>query len=365
MFYRETGTYSTTYLEDRKLFPIPFDKWGIVVFLAFMVFVVPFIASDYWLAAHLIPILAFGCAALGLNLLTGMTGQLSLGTAGFMCFGAFFTFNIMLRTPEGWMSLPVAMMLAGAATGLIGLVFGLPSIRIKGFYLLVSTLAAQYFALWFFRSYPYFLNYATATVTLPDHMFDYFYIGETFGIEDMASPEAKYLLSLGIVGLLTLFAKNLMRSNTGRNFMAVRDMDIAASVIGIPVVRTKMLAFFVSCFYCGVGGALFCFCYLQVLGIRTFEMNRSFEVLFMVIIGGLGSIAGTFYGTILVYEFPIFFSWLGDYVFAGAFDTAVVQNMAKIIYGILIIALLIREPGGLAALWLTTKQKLRTWPFPH
>ena len=364
MFYRETGTFTTSYLEDRKLFPIPFDKWAMGAFMLFMVFVIPFIASDYWLAAHLIPILAFGCAALGLNILTGMTGQLSLGTAGFMCFGAFFTFNIMLRFPEGWMSLPVAMLLAGTVTGLIGVIFGLPSIRIKGFYLLVSTLAAQYFALWFFRSYPYFLNYATATVTLPDHHLDYFWIGETFNV-DMASYEAKYLLSLGIVTALALFAKNLLRSATGRNFMAVRDMDIAASVIGIPVIRTKMLAFFVSCFYCGVGGALFCYAYLQVLGIRTFEMNRSFTVLFMVIIGGLGSIAGSFYGTILVYEFPIFFSWVGDYVFAGAFDTAVVQNVAKIVYGILIIALLIREPGGLAALWATTKQKLRTWPFPH
>jgi len=364
MFYRETGTYATNYVEDRKLFPIPFDKWAMLVFVAFMVFVIPFIASDYWLAAHLIPILAFGCAALGLNILTGMTGQLSLGTAGFMCFGAFFTFNIMLRFPEGWMSLPVAMMLAGFGTGLVGLVFGLPSIRIKGFYLLVSTLAAQYFALWFFRSYPYFLNYATATVTLPDHHFDYLWIGETFNV-DMASYEAKYLLSFGIVAAFALFAKNLLRSATGRNFMAVRDMDVAASVIGIPVVRTKMLAFFVSCFYCGVGGALFCYTYLQVLGIRTFEMNRSFTVLFMVIIGGLGSIAGSFYGTILVYEFPIFFSWVGDFVFAGAFDTAVVQNVAKILYGILIIALLIREPGGLAALWQNIKQRLRTWPFPH
>ncbi len=363
MFYRETGTFSTSYIEDRKLFPISFDKWAMGVFLLFMVFVIPLIASDYWLAAHLIPILAYGCAALGLNLLTGMTGQLSLGTAGFMCFGAFFTFNIMLRSPE-WMNLPLAMVLAGSVTGVIGVIFGLPSIRIKGFYLLVSTLAAQYFALWFFRSYPYFLNYATATVTLPDHHFDLFGIGDAFGV-DMASFEAKYLLSLGIVCALALFAKNLMRSSTGRNFMAVRDMDIAASVIGIPVIRTKMLAFFVSCFYCGVGGALFCYTYLQVLGIRTFEMNRSFEILFMVIIGGLGSIAGSFYGTVLVYEFPILFSWAGDYLLGGAFDTAVVDNVAKILYGILIIALLIREPGGLAALWLTAKQKLRTWPFPH
>ena len=364
MIYRETGTFSTTYLEDRKIFPIPFDKWAIGVLLLVLLFVVPFVASDYWLAAHLIPILAYGCAALGLNLLTGMTGQLSLGTAGFMCFGAFATYNFLLRVPEAFMSWPVAMLLGGVVSGLVGILFGLPSIRIKGFYLLVSTLAAQYFALWFFRSYPYFMNYATAYVVFPDRQYDYFYIGDTFGV-DMTSFEAKYLLSLVMVILLTWFAKNLMRSATGRNFMAVRDMDIAASVIGIRVVRTKMLAFFVSCFYCGVGGALFCYAYLNSLSIRTFEMDRSFTVLFMVIIGGLGSIAGSFYGTILVYEFPIFFSWLGDFVFRGAFNTAVVQNIAKILYGILIISLLIREPGGLAALWLNIKQKLLTWPFPH
>ena len=148
--------------------------------------------------------------------------------------------------------------------------------------------------------------------------------------------------------------------------MAVRDMDIAASVIGIPVIRTKMLAFFVSCFYCGVGGALFCYAYLQVLGIRTFEMNRSFEILFMAIIGGLGSIAGI----VLRHRPGVRISdplFLGGRlpVQSGAFDTAVVDNVAKITYGILIIALLIREPGGLAALWATAKQKLRTWPFPH
>lgn len=364
MIYRETGTFATNYLEDRKFFPIAFDKWAVGALMLVLVFVVPFVATDYWLAAHLIPILAYGCAALGLNLLTGMTGQLSLGTAGFMCFGAFATYNLLLRVPDAIMSWPVAMLLAGVITGAIGIVFGLPSIRIKGFYLLVSTLAAQYFALWFFRSYPYFMNHATAYVVFPDRMYDYFYIGDTFGV-DMASYEAKYLLSLVMAALLVLFAKNLMRSATGRNFMAVRDMDVAASVIGIPVVRTKMLAFFVSCYYCGIGGALFCYAYLNSLSIRTFEMDRSFTVLFMVIIGGLGSIAGSFYGTILVYEFPILFSWLGDFVFAGAFDTAVVQNVAKILYGILIITLLIREPGGLAALWMTTKQKLRTWPFPH
>tara|TARA_B100000287_G_scaffold73104_1_gene64792 strand:+ start:252 stop:1346 length:1095 start_codon:yes stop_codon:yes gene_type:complete len=364
MIYRETGRFITNYLSDRQIFPLRFDKFAISVILLGMLLWFPTL-SEYWLSAHIIPILAVGLATLGLNILTGLTGQLSLGTAGFMCVGAFATYNLMLRMPDWIMSLPFAIIISGVFAGILGVIFGLPSIRIKGFYLLVSTLAAQYFVWWFFNTYTYFLNYTpSGVVAIPPKFYDYFGLGELLGV-NMADYPARFVLAFIICVAMTYFAKNLLRSNTGRNFMSVRDRDIAAGVIGIPVVKTKMLAFFISCFYCGVAGALYCFCYIGNVDLMIFEVDRSFTILFMLIIGGLGSISGSWLGAIFVYEFPIVFTAAGDYLFGGAFDTAIVENVSNMIYGIFIIALLIREPGGFAALWANTKQKLRMWPYPH
>ncbi len=364
MIYRETGNFVTNYLKDRQIINLSFDKYFLIVFLLIMLFYVPTM-SEYALSAHIIPILAVGLATLGLNILTGLTGQLSLGTAGFMSVGAFATYNLLLRMPEDLMSLPFALLIGGIFSGLVGVIFGLPAAKIKGFYLLVSTLAAQYFVWWFFNSYAWFLNYeSSGVVALPPRMYDYWGLGSFLGI-DMQAYGPRYVLAFLICLGLTYFAFNLMRSNTGRSFMSVRDRDIAAGVIGIPVVKTKMLAFFISCFYCGVAGGLYCFAYIGNVDLMIFEIDRSFTILFMVIIGGLGSITGSWLGAIFVYEFPIIFTWLGDSLFGGAFDTAVVENVSNMIYGVFIIALLIREPGGFAALWENTKQKLRMWPYPH
>ncbi|MDA7842178.1 branched-chain amino acid ABC transporter permease [Gammaproteobacteria bacterium] len=364
MIYRETGNFVTNYLKDRAIFSMTFDKVVVILGLLYLFLWVP-TTSEYFLSAHVIPILAVGLATVGLNILTGLTGQLSLGTAGFMCVGAFGTYNLMLRVPEGLMSLPVALLLSGIAAGFVGVVFGLPAIRIKGFYLLVSTLAAQYFVWWFFNSYAWFLNYeSSGVVAIAPKFYDYWGLGNLLGV-DMQGYPARYLLALTICIGLSYFAKNLLRSNTGRNFMSVRDRDIAASVMGISVPRAKLLAFFISCFYCGVAGGIYSFLYIGNVDLMIYGVDRSFTILFMLIIGGLGSISGSWLGAIFVYEFPIVFTFIGDYIFQGAFNTAVVENVSNMVYGVFIIALLIREPGGFAALWGTTKQKLRMWPYPH
>jgi branched-chain amino acid transport system permease protein len=323
-------------------------------------------ASDYVLSAILIPMMVLGVATLGLNIAVGYTGQLSLGTAGFMCFGAFAAFNLVLRLE---LSLPVAFFLAGVIAGIVGIFFGLPSLRIKGFYLIVSTLAAQFFAEWVFNAYPWFLdNNSSGVVALPQHHYQVFPYQELtpFNSEFWHSYKGRYLLTLTVTLLLVLACKNMVRSSTGRNWMAVRDMDIAANVIGISVAKTKLMAFFISTFYCGVAGAMYSYCYIGNLDFMIFNLRRSFLIMFMVIVGGLGSILGSFLCAIFVYGWPIMITRLGDFIFGGGtLDTAFVENNSKIVVGTIIIVLLIREPGGFAALWNTTKQKLRSWPFAN
>lgn len=377
MFYRESRQIVTSYLKDNQMIPIRQDRWFFYAFVLALLFVVPQLADDYWFGAILIPVIIFSIATLGLNILTGYTGQLSLGTGGFMLLGAVATFNFLLRFDGSVapfdMPLPLALFLGGVVTGLVGVLFGLPSIRIKGFYLIVSTLAAHFFILWFFNTYRYFVNYDHAGVILLSSKY-YQMTWLTFDSANYYLPAlttislndytGKYYLVLITAIILTLIAKNLVRSSIGRNMMAVRDMDIAASVIGIRVGTTKLIAFFISNFYIGIAGALFSFAYTTDINLRTHELDRGFQVLFMVIIGGLGTISGSFMGASFVYLFDIFISLVGDKMMGGALDSAFVENFGKVVTGVIIIVLLIKEPGGFAALWARYKEKLRTWPFP-
>ncbi len=300
MYYRETGQAVKSYAEDRRMIPVREDRWVMWVFVAIMFIGVPLFANDYWLSAILIPMMVLGVATLGLNIATGYTGQLSLGSAGFMCFGAFTAYNLMFRLP--WMNLWLAFLGAGLVAGLVGIVFGLPSLRIKGFYLLVSTLCAQFFAEWFFNAYPWFLNYTSSgVVALPPFHYRFLpfqdQIFDLFGLEkDYNKYIYRYFITLIVTILVAVSAKNLVRSSTGRNWMAVRDMDIAAKVIGIQVGKTKLNAFFVSCFYCGIAGAMYSYCYIGNVDFMIYNLRRSFLIVFMVILGGLGSILGSFLG---------------------------------------------------------------------
>jgi len=358
MLYREAGQFKSTYAEDQQIFPIRQDRIGIALLLLVALVVVPLVGDQYWLSAIVTPFLIFSLAALGLNILTGYAGQLSLGTAAFMALGAFMAYNAVLRIPD----LPIigAFAIGGLCAAAVGVVFGLPSLRIKGFYLAVATLACQFFVLWAINRVGWFSNHSSSGVITAQAI-------RILGYE-IASPAQKYLLTLGIVAIMALAAKNLMRSQTGRAFMAVRDMDVAAAVIGIPMMRTKLLAFAISSFYCGVAGALYAYTYLGTVEPEAFTLDLSFRVLFMVIIGGIGSILGSFLGAAFITVFPIFLNrsseWLAS-IFGVDISHAAVSNLELIIFGGLIIFFLIVEPFGLARLWQIAKEKLRLWPFPH
>lgn len=358
MLYREAGQFKTSYAADQQLFPILQDRIGVLTLLAVALVVVPLLASDYWLTAILIPFLVFALAALGLNILTGYAGQLSLGTAAFMAVGAFAAYNVHLRIPG--MPILASFAFGGLTAAAVGVLFGLPSLRIKGFYLAVATLAAQFFIPWLLVKVSWFSNNSASGVITAQPVE---ILGFTFD-----TPVRKYLLVLVIVAVMALAAKNLVRSAIGRAWMAVRDMDVAAEVIGIRIMRTKLIAFAVSSFYCGVAGALYAYAYLGSVEPDGFNLDLSFRILFMIIIGGVGSIMGSFLGAAFITLLPIFLDivltdgaiWLGLNLPSGT------TSMAQlVVFGALIIFFLIVEPLGLARLWQIGKEKLRLWPFPH
>ncbi|WP_374487660.1 branched-chain amino acid ABC transporter permease [Zoogloea sp.] len=327
--------------------------WGLILLLGLALGVLPWWGNDYWLNAILIPFLVLSLAGLGLNLLTGYAGQTSVGSAGFMAVGAFATYGLLLRVPQ--LPLPLAFAGGGLIAAGVGFVFGIPSGRIKGFYLMVTTLAAQFFLEWVFVKFPWFYNNASSgTISAPRLVV----LGQ-----DISGPVGRYLLTLVSVVLLTWVAHNLVRSQVGRNWMAIRDMDTAAAVIGIRVDHYKRLAFAASAFYLGIAGALWAFAYLGTASASSFDINRSFQILFIIIIGGMGSIAGSFIGAAFISLLPIFLNQAGQVLLGGSMDPGQLQNLQKVIFGVLIITFLIREPEGLARLLGTLRGRLAVWPL--
>jgi branched-chain amino acid transport system permease protein len=359
MIYREVGQFKTSYGGDEAIFPIRQDRWLVVAALTVAYLAIPALGSEYWLLTIMIPFLVFALAALGLNLLTGYAGQVSLGTGGFMAVGAFATYKLTTAFPG--INIVVILVLAGFVTALVGVLFGFPSLRIKGFYLAVATLAAQFFLIWMFNKFPWFYNYsASGVISAPPRAI----FGQVYVTGAEADPRAKYLFVLTVVAVLALVAKNLVRGRIGRSWMAIRDMDIAAELIGIRPLPTKLLAFAVSSFYCGIAGAMWAFIYTSAVEATAFEIDRSFQILFMVIIGGLGSILGSFLGAGFIVLLPIFL--LNAPRMVGLdIPVNLVTNLQSMIFGALIIFFLIAEPRGLARLWQIGKEKLRLWPFPH
>ena len=353
MIYRECGQYSPTYAKDMRILSLVQDRWAMAALLLVAFVVIPLVATDYWLSSILTVFLIFSLAAIGLNLLTGYCGQLSLGHAAFMAVGAYAAFNFAVR-----LHLPVLLNFIGAglvAAG-VGFLFGLPSLRIKGFYLVVATLAAQFTIEWVLVSFNWFSAGSLMGAIDTPRM-------EILGWS-VESARDKYLLTLSVVTVLALAAKNLTRSQIGRSWMAIRDLDVAAEIIGIRLFRYKLLAFMVGSFYAGVAGALYAFCYLGSLEVTAFDLNVSFRLLGMIIIGGLGSIMGSFLGAGFIVLLPIFISQLISFFPTGR-GTELLSNMELIIFGGLIILFLIWEPYGLARLWHNAKEKLRLWPFPY
>jgi branched-chain amino acid transport system permease protein len=355
MLYREAGQFHTSYAQDSRLLPLRQDRIGMAILLIAGFVVVPFIGNAYWLTAILIPWLTLSLVALGQNILMGYAGQLSLGAAGFMAAGAFACYNLILRID----GLPfiAAVLLSGLCAALIGIVFGLTSLRVRGLYLMVATLGSQFFIVWALNKIEWFVNYDPAGVITAQNIV-------VLGYE-FTSPAEKYLVVISIVSVLTLLAANMARGSPGRAWMAVRDMDIAAEVMGLSLLRTKLQAFAISSFYCGVGGALFAFAYLQTVEPSAFNIDLSFRILFMVIIGGLGTIMGSFLGAGFILLMPIFLNVFFHAVFGQAVDATITSALEQVIFGVLIILFLIFEPLGLARIWLMTKERLRLWPFKH
>ncbi|MCX7897269.1 MAG: branched-chain amino acid ABC transporter permease [Rhodocyclaceae bacterium] len=358
MIYRENGQFKTSYAADQQIFPIRQDRIAILALLIFAGVGVPLFADEYLFRAILIPFLILSLAALGVNLLVGYCGQITLGAGAFMAVGAYAAYNFLIRV-DG-MPMLIAVLLGGVVAALVGIVFGVPSLRVRGLYLAVATLAAQFFWDWAFLRIRWFTNYSSSgSVSVAELDF--------FGWR-IETPVEKYLLCLGLLILFALVAKNLTRGAIGRQWMAIRDMDVAAEVIGIRPMYAKLSAFAVSSFYLGVAGALWGFVHLGSWEPAAFSIDRSFQLLFMVIIGGLGSIMGSFFGAAFIVVLPIFLNqflpWLGGLV-GVTISTAAVSHAEFMIFGALIIFFLIVEPHGLARLWSTGKEKLRLWPFPH
>jgi len=363
MLYRETGQFKSSYAADQAVFPIRQDRVFIGIWLAVSFIVVPALGAGlvpaltidpYWFRAILIPFLILSLAALGLNLLVGYCGQISLGTGGFMAVGAYAAYNFALRVPD--LNLIVVFLLAGLCSTLVGIVFGIPSLRIKGFYLAVATLAAQFFLDWVFSRVKWFTNYTpSGSVSAPELAIFGFVVD---------TPVEKYLLCLAFVAVFAMFAKNVVRGRIGRAWMATRDMDVAAEIIGIRPLFAKLSAFAASSFLIGIAGSLWAFVHLGSWEPLAFDVNRSFSLLFMVIIGGLGSILGCFLGAAFITLLPVFLNqlptWLGIPI-----STATISHLEFMIFGGLIVFFLIVEPQGLARLWRIAKEKLRLWPFPH
>lgn len=358
MFYREAGDFKTSYVEDNQTFPIKFDRYRYWLVLAVAFLVIPFIINDYWANAIFVPFLIYAIAAIGLNILTGYCGQVSLGTGGFMAVGAYACYKLMTGFPE--VSIVIHIILAGGVTAAVGAAFGLPSLRIKGFYLAVATLAAQFFLIWLFNKVAWFYNYsASGQINAPER-----FVGGIAVTGPNTDAWAKYMICLVFVTVCALVARNLTRGTMGRKWMAIRDMDIAAEIIGVNPLKAKLTAFAVSSFFIGIAGALFFAVYLGAVEAgEAFGIQKSFLVLFMIIIGGLGSVFGSFAGAAFLVVLPVALKFIG--VDLLGWPTDLVSHFQLVVVGALIMFFLIKEPHGLAQLWRVTKEKLRLWPFPH
>lgn len=332
----DTPLQSPTYLRH----------WPLAAVLLVAFIGVPTFAPVYVLEAILLPFLALALAGVGLNLLTGYGGQVSLGSAAFMAVGAFAAYNIQLRLA---LPLPLTILLSALTAAAVGLVFGLPSLRLRGFYLAVSTLAAQFFVQWALTKFGWFSNYSPSGVISAPALSLLGYSLDT--------TTARYLLALSLVTLITLGVWAFTQGPLGNDLIAIRDNETAAQIIGVPVLKTKLVAFAVSSAIIGVAGFLWAFTYLRTVEPAGFDLDRSFDVLFIIIIGGLATLRGAFLGAGLIVVFPLLLSRLSALAFGGMIDSGVLELVQRIILGVLIIAFLIAEPNGLAAILTRVKRR--------
>jgi branched-chain amino acid transport system permease protein len=355
MFHRESGVFKTTYTADMALYPLPIAKWAVAVLALIFVVILPLSVHEYYLAIlNLIFIAIVG--ALGLNILVGYTGQISIGHGAFMSVGAYTAANLAVRLGlPFWITLPAG----GLMAALIGVVVGIPSLRIKGLYLAIATLAGQLIIEWTINHVPAISGGAQASIQVPRP--------DLFGLI-LNTQSRLYFFLLFFAALAIVATLNLMRSRIGRAFIAVRDQDIAAEIIGINIYRYKLLSFAISSFYAGVCGVLYTY-YFGIANYEQFQLIVSIDYLAMIIIGGLGSVLGSIFGAIFVTLLPIVLRLLlenvGSLVFSESELANVISGTRLAVFGALIIFFLIVEPEGLNRLWRNVRNYFRVWPFSY
>src|SRR5947208_1705251 len=353
MIHRECGVLKTTYEADMAFYPLPIARWTVAALAVVFFLVIPLTLHEYFLSVgNLVWIAVIG--ALGLNILVGYTGQVSIGHGAFMSVGAYTAANLATRLDSPW---PVNLVAGGLMAALVGAIVGIPSLRIKGLYLAIATLAGQLIIEWTINHVTFISGGVQASIEVPRPRLGPYVLG---------SQRAMYYFLLVFVVLAIVGTMNLMRSRIGRAFIAIRDQDIAAEIIGINIFRYKLWAFAISSFYAGVTGVLYTY-YLGIANYEQFQLPVSIDYLAMVIIGGLGSILGSILGAIFVTLLPILTLWfLEDYgwLFFSQGDLLnAIPNLRLILFGGLIIFFLVVEPEGLNRLWRNIRNYFRVWPF--
>lgn len=346
----ESGVYYTSYRADMALRRTPPEKVRLWVFIL-MLLAFPFLATPYWLTlANQIAIATVG--AIGLNILVGYTGQISLGQGAFMAIGAYGAglFTLHLGIPWG-----VSIVLASILTAAVGVFVGLPSLRLKGLYLAIATLAAQEIVEWTVTHWTG-LTGGTEALVLPSP--------RLLGIR-LNTDFAFYWVGVALAGATALFAANLFRSRVGRAFVAIRDQDIAASAMGVNVFKYKLVAFATSSFLVGLSGALIAF-YRTIVTWERFTLETSIVYLAMIIVGGLGTISGSFFGAVLITLLPAGIGSVGRALQGSApAVTQLLPHVQQAAFGLVIILFLVFEPRGLAKLWSNVKDYFHVWPFAY
>src|SRR5215471_13235851 len=355
MFHRESGVLKTTYEADMALYPLPVARWAVGAVAVLFFGILPLTLSDYLLSiANLVCVAIVG--AVGLNILVGYTGQVSIGHGAFMSVGAYTAANLANRLDSPW---PVNLLAGGLMAAAVGAIVGIPSLRIKGLYLAIATLAGQFIIEWIINHVTFISGGVQASIPVAR---------PRIGAMSLDSQRAIYYFLLVFVLLALLGNMNLIRSRVGRAFIAIRDQDIAAEIIGINIFRYKLLAFAVSSFYAGVTGVLYTY-YLGIANYEQFQLGVSIDYLAMIIIGGLGSVLGSIFGAIFVTLLPIVIRTLmenvGGLFFAPQTVLNLIPNLRLMMFGALIIFFLIVEPEGLNRLWRNIRNYFRIWPFAY
>src|SRR5713226_2419535 len=336
MLHRESGVFKTSYAADMALYPLPIARWTILAIIVLSLIAI--------------------VGALGLNILVGYTGQISVGHAAFMSVGAYTAANLAVHFHlPFWVTLPAG----GLMAALVGAIVGIPSLRIKGLYLAIATLAGQLIIEWIINHTPAISGGAQASIQVPR---------PTLWGYELRSQGQLYFFLLFFAALAIVATLNLVRSRIGRAFVAIRDQDIAAEIIAIDIFRYKLLSFAISSFYAGVCGVLYTY-YLGIANYEQFQIVVSIDYLAMIIIGGLGSVLGSILGATFVTFLPIVIRWtmesFGGLFFSPAELPGTISSLRLIVFGALIILFLVMEPEGLNRLWRNIRNYFRVWPFSY